>query len=150
MLPGTIGAVVAVLLFASIASVSRAMKKLSVYNLEPGGKAGAFEPLLVKYIRLAEFVIGLATGSIVLLVGSTVLHEKGGHLPAFYANPLVIIAFSAIYGVGFMAWMIYIHEQNQHGNPHTRFQYVLSESLGLSALLCFMSGYLWLIIAVTQ
>ncbi len=40
-----------------------------------------------------------------------------------------------------MAWMIYIYEEHQHGNPHTRFQYVLSESLGLSALLCFMSGY---------
>jgi hypothetical protein len=62
-------------------------KKVSSYNLDPQGKAGAFEPLLQKYLRLAEFTIGLATGSIVLIVGASFLHGKEGHLPSFYANP---------------------------------------------------------------
>jgi len=56
-------------------------RKNAAYNLDPQGEPGAFEPLLQEYLRLGEFMIGLATGSIVLLVGSSVLHGRDGHLP---------------------------------------------------------------------
>ena len=34
-------------------------KKISAYNLDPQGKAGSFEPMVRKYLHLAEFMIGL-------------------------------------------------------------------------------------------
>jgi hypothetical protein len=58
-------------------------KEHETYHLDPKGVAGTFEPLLVKHIRAAEFVITLASGSIVLLAGSSFLHNPGGHLPGY-------------------------------------------------------------------
>jgi hypothetical protein len=49
-----------------------------------------------------------------------------------------------------MVWLIYDYEMYQHGTPHTRAGYALSEGLGFSSLLCFVSGYISLIIAVTR
>jgi hypothetical protein len=60
------------------------------FYLDPASKPGAFESFLAKYIRATEFVIGLATGSIVLLVGSSALHGQSGRLPWFYAPPLLL------------------------------------------------------------
>ena len=47
------------------------------YDLDPKGVQGAFEPLLAKYLRFGEFVVGLASGSIVLLIGSAALRHDG-------------------------------------------------------------------------
>jgi len=49
-----------------------------------------------------------------------------------------------------MVWLIYDYEMYQHGTPHTRTEYALSEALGFSSLLCFVAGYVWLIITVTR
>src|ERR1700678_2916690 len=119
------------------------------FNLDPQAKPGAFEPFLMKYIRLAEFVIGLATGSIVLLVGSSALHGQSGRLPWFYASPLLLLALCVVYGIWFIAWLIYNYEEYQHGNPHTKRGYTLSLTLGFSSLACFLIGYVWLIFRVT-
>lgn len=124
-------------------------KKIPSYNLDPKGEKGAFEPLLQKYLRLAEFTIGLATGSIVLLVGSSVLHGKDGRLPPFYRPPLVLLAGSVLWGLVFMVSLILSYEDWQHGNPHTAGAYARIESLGFTALLLFFVGYLWLIVVVT-
>ena len=43
------------------------------FNLDPQEKPGAFEPFLAKYIRVTEFIIGLATGPVVFLIGSSAL-----------------------------------------------------------------------------
>ena len=32
------------------------------FNLDPQGVKNAFEPFLAKYLRMAEFIIGIATG----------------------------------------------------------------------------------------
>ena len=104
----------------------------------------------MKYIRLGEFVVGLATGSIVLLVGSSALHGQNGHLPWFYASPLLLLALSVAYGVAFTAWLIYSYEEYQHGNQHTRPVYAFSVTLGFSTVLCFLGGYIWLIFQVTK
>jgi hypothetical protein len=124
-------------------------KRIPSYNLDPKGKEGAFEPLLQKYLRLAEFMIGLATGSIVLLVGSSVLHGKDGRLPPFYRPPLVLLAGSVLWGLAFMVSLILSYEDWQHGNPHTAGTYARIESLGFTSLLLFFVGYLWLIVVVT-
>jgi len=151
LFPGFSGVVTVAVIAPAIWTVSyRIRKKIPAYNHDPQGKPGAFEPLLQKYLRLAEFMIGLATGSIVLLVGSSSFHGQGGHLPWFYASPLLILAASILAGLSFMAWQILSYEETQHGNPHTPEAYSLSETLGFSTLLFFCIGYIWLIIAVTR
>jgi hypothetical protein len=77
------------------------------YYLDPNGVVGAFEPFLTKYLKIAETMIGLATGSIVLLIGSSALNGHGGHLPWFYASPLYLLAFSVFYGIAFSAWLTF-------------------------------------------
>lgn len=125
-------------------------RKIKSYNHDPQGRPGAFEPFLQKYLRLAEFMIGLATGGIILIVGSFALKGSGGHLPWFYASPLLMLAASVLFGLGFMVWLILSYEETQHGNAHTARSYSLSETLGFSAVLFFVIGYAWLIIAVTH
>jgi len=49
-----------------------------------------------------------------------------------------------------MVWLIFSYEDYRHNNPHARFAYSLSETLGFSSLACFCFGYVWLIIAVTR
>lgn len=121
------------------------------FNLDPNGVRGAFEPFLQKYLRVGEFIVGLATGSIVLLVGSSALHGNGGHLPWFYASPLLMLAICVIYGIAFMVWFVYHYEDYQHDTTqHTRFAYALSLTVGFSSLACFCIGYIWLILCVVK
>jgi hypothetical protein len=112
LIPGFYGAATAVIVPTAIWVVRYTpRRKDSAYNLDPGGKPGAFEPLLQKYLRLAEFAIGLATGSIVLLVGSSVLHGRGGHLAWYYRSPLLVLASSVLTGIAFMASLVFGYEE---------------------------------------
>jgi hypothetical protein len=120
------------------------------FHLDPKGEKSAFEPFLQKYIKIAELVIGLASASIVLLVGASTFHSQGGHLPWFYASPLLLLALSVAYSVAFNAWLIYEYEEYCHGNKHNRLRYSISLASGLSALSCFGISYVWLIICVTR
>jgi|SRR5580704_97169 hypothetical protein len=147
---GTSGLLVGIALFLVIGAYNYFSLGPGPFNLDPMAKAGAFEPFLAKYIRLSEFVIGLATGSIVLLVGSSALHGQSGHLPWFYASPLLLLALCVVYGIAFISWLIYDYEEYQHGNPHTRPRYALSLTLGFSSLACFLVGYVWLVFSVTS
>jgi hypothetical protein len=149
MLPGTGGLVIGPSLFIVLGIGLRCTKKFDAYHLDPKGEPKTFEPFLAKYIRAAEFIIGLATGSIVLLVGSSALHSQG-RLPWFYASPLILLAWSVIFGITFMVWLIFEYEDYQHGGTHTAWKYTLSETLGFSSLLCFCFGYVWLILEVTR
>ena len=148
--PGSSGLITGVGIFLAIGALAYVTRGPGPFNLDPQNRLGAFEPFLAKYVRASEYIIGLATGSIVLLVGSSALHGQGGRLPWFYASPLLLLAFCVIYGVAFMVWLIYNYEEHQHGNAHTRFAYSLSLSLGFSALACFCVGYVWLIFQVTR
>jgi hypothetical protein len=120
------------------------------FNLDPRGERGTYEPFLAKYLRASEFIVGLATGSIVLLVGSSALHGQGGKLPWIYASPLLMLAWCVLYGILFTAWQIFDYEEYQHGTEHTRKRYALSLTLGFSSLACFAFGYMWLIFLVTR
>jgi hypothetical protein len=150
LFPGFSAVVIVPTSFAAIYGLSYREHKHGPFELDPKDKPGGYELFLVKYLRLSEFVIGLATGSIVLLVGSSALRGQGGHLPWFYSTPLLLLSGSVFYGVCFMAWQIYDYEMYQHKTPHTREGYALSEALGFSSLLCFALGYIWLIFAVTR
>jgi len=148
--PGFSGAALGLLILGGIFAASYFTKEFESYNLDPRAKPGAFEPLLAKYIRAAEFIIGLATGSIVLLVGSSALHAQGGRLPWFYASPLLLLGWCVIYGVTFIVWVIHSYEEYQHDNPHTKWTYSVSETLGFRSLACFCLGYIVLIFLVTR
>ena len=93
---------------------------------------------------------GLATGSIVLIVGSSAFHGAAGRLSPFYASPLLVLGGSVAYSLLFMAVQILTYEDVSHGHSHTALQYALNETFGFSALACFLIGYFWLIIAVTR
>jgi hypothetical protein len=148
--PGSSGVLSSIAIGATIWVLRRKNKQFDSYNLGPGGDPKAYEPILARYIRFAEFLIGLATGSIVLIVGSSALHSPAGHLPWFYASPLVVIASSVVYGLTFMAAQLVTMEEGLHGSPHTALSYALNETLGYSALVCFLVGYLWLVFAATN
>jgi hypothetical protein len=149
LFPGLSGLLVGFAIFFAIMSCAYFTRKTGPFDLDPRGVPGAFEPFLAKYIRATEYVIGLATGSIVLLVGSSALHGQSGRLPPFYASPLLLLACCVVYGIGFMVWLIFHYEDHQHGTPHTRFAYSFSLTLGFSSLACFCVGYIWLILRVT-
>jgi hypothetical protein len=148
--PGFTGLMVGPMVLAVVGFISYLTKKHDAYDLDPKARPGAFEPLLLKYIRAAEFVIGLATGSIVLLVGSSALHAQGGHLPWFYASPLLLLGWCVISGVGFIVCLIHNYEEYQHGNPHTKLAYTIAETSGFGSLICFGLGYFMLIVLVTR
>jgi hypothetical protein len=147
---GTAGLLVGVGIVVGIGIAAYETRGSGPFNLDPPGRPGGFEPFLAKYLRLAEFVIGLATGSIVLLVGSSALRGQGGRLPSIYASPLLLLALCVVYAIGFMVWLTYHYEEYQHGNPHTRFAYSLCLTLGFAGLACFCLGYIWLILQVTK
>lgn len=146
--PGFCGLVLGPLVFGAVWCLTYFTKASGPFNLDPQGVKNAFEPFLAKYLRMAEFIIGIATGSIVLLVGSSALHGQGGRLPWFYASPLLALAWCVVWGILFMVWLIFHYEDYHHGNPHTKRAYALSETLGFSSLACFGIGYVWLILRV--
>src|ERR1035437_5508258 len=141
MFSGGNGLIVAVLIFPALWTAIYCTKEHDAYNLDPEGIRGAFEPFLSKYLRISEFIIGLATGSIVLLVGSSALRGTIGRVPPEYASPLFLLASCVGYGIGFMVWLTYHYEEYQHGAKHTKIAYTLSLTLGFSSLLCFFVGY---------
>jgi len=74
-------------------------------------------------------------------------------LPWFFASPLFLLAFSIIYGILFMVFVIFDYEAYRHhpdSQSYTRLKYTKNQALGFSGLFCFCVGYAWLIITVTR
>jgi hypothetical protein len=149
-IPGIYGLLTGLAVLISMWTVTYLTREVGPFNLDPGGKPGAFEPFLAKYVRVGEFVVGLAAGSIVLLIGSSALHSPAGSLPSYYASPLFLLGCCVLYGIAFMVWLIFHYEDHQHGAKHSRKAYALSLTLGFSSLACFVIGYGWLIFMVTR
>ena len=124
--------------------------RYQAFTFEPRGVHGSFEPIISRYFRLAEFTIGLASGSIVLLVGSSVFRGNGGRLPWFFASPLIVLGASVLFAVGFMIWIQFWYEQFQYGLEYRRFAYCITKILGFSSAIYFCIGYIWLVVATTQ
>jgi hypothetical protein len=119
------------------------------FDFEPPGEKGAFEKLLANYLDIAKVVIGLSSGSIVLLVGSASFRSTG-RLPASFASPLSLLALSILYAVFFMVFEILNYEGFRHRTRlYSRFKYSRNIGLGFGSLLCFCVGYMWLIFIVT-
>lgn len=124
--------------------------KGSLFEFDARGEPGAFEKLLAPYLDILKFVLGLASGSIVLLVGSSAL-RKSGHLPSSFASPLFLLTVSILYGILFMVFLTTNYESYRHKtSPYTRFMYTRNLALGYGSLFCFCIGYAWLIFIVTH
>ncbi len=109
--------------------------------------------MLSMYVDIAKFVMGLASGSIVLLVGSTIFRSNGGggSVLATLASPLFVLALCLIWGVFFMSSLTMDYEAYRNAQiQYTRFKYSMNLAFGFSFLACFAIGYIWLILIVTR
>ena len=126
-------------------------KEGSSYTFEPDGRPGSFEPVIARYTKLAEVIIGLATGSIVLLVGTNGLRNGvNTKLPSPYGSPLVLLAMSVVFAVTFISLCSYTYEEWQHHKNYTHYKYRLNVALGFASLFCFGIGYLWLAFVLVE
>jgi hypothetical protein len=148
-IPGVPGFLSGIGIFVVLYAIAYLRTKGSfTYTFEPRGP-GSFEPILARYVRLVEFLVGLATSSIVLLAGSSIF-RSAGKLPKGYGSPLVLLAMSVVYAVLFIALANYNYEEWQHHENYTRHKYRSTIALGFSGLLCFAVGYLWLGFVLVQ
>lgn len=120
------------------------------YSFDALGDTGAFEKLLQIYIDISKFILGLASGSIVLLVGFSSFRQSG-HLPSSFASPLFLLTASILFGILLMVFLTMNYESYRHKTlPYTKFMYTRNLALGFSSLMCFCIGYVWLILIVTD
>lgn len=144
-LPGFSGLVVGICLLLALASLTWLMtmpkgrvrlrgKLLANHTFEfdvPAEK-GSFASLLSTYVDLVKFILGLASGSITLLVGAATFHSTGaGHLLSPFASPLFLLALSILWGVLFMAFIVVNYEAYRHQTKlYTRFKYCRNQAFG--------------------
>jgi hypothetical protein len=152
--PGFPGVATALALFALIWLAVFLSTRSAPVVFDPGGQHGEFgKMLLPTYLDIAKFVLGLAAGSIVLLVGSLNFSQSHVRTLAAFASPLFLVAMSIIYGVLFMILLVFNYEYHLHhpNDPgsYSRFAYTRNQSLGFSALACFCISYIRLIAAAT-
>jgi ATP/ADP translocase len=141
--PGVRGLLTAICIFIGCFLTACINLRPDVYRFEARGP-GSFEAGLARYIRLVEIILGLGTGSIVVLAGSSIL-RSGGKLPGAYGSPLVLLAASVVCMVSFIALLIYYYEESLHDpNFYSHHKIRLVTALGFSGLLCFALGYIWL------
>jgi len=147
---GSEGIGVGLAVFAIMWALAWLRTKGESFEFDALGERGAFEKLLTTYLDVTKFAVGLASGSIVLLVGSSALRETK-NLPSSFASPLFLLALSIIYGILFMAYLTISYEAYRHKtSPYTRFKYTRNLAFGFGGLFCFCVGYLWLIVIVTR
>lgn len=121
------------------------------FEMDIGEEKGSFIPLLKMYVNIVKLVIGLASTSISLLVGTATFRSTGsaGPILSAFASPLFLLALSIVWGVCFMALIALDYEAYRHNvAPYTRFKYARNQAFGFGCLMCFALGYLWLIFVV--
>jgi hypothetical protein len=120
------------------------------FTFDAAHEKDSFDKVLGPYLDIAKFIVGLAAGAIVLVIGSSVF-GKSGSLPRAFASPLFLLTSGIIYGILFMVLLIFNYEGfRHHPQSYTRFRYVRNQALGFGALGCFCVGYAWLIVAATK
>ena len=98
----------------------------------------SFDPRHGHYMKCAEVLITLASASLVFI---PTLHVSS--LVPKLALPMVLLGFTVVYGLLFMALLTYFYEMFLF-NPanFTAFRSSLVFTLGFSAFLCFALAYL--------
>jgi hypothetical protein len=156
LVPGFPGIATAFGLFAIVWLIVWLRTKPTSSNyFEPEGAEGEFgRRLLPIYLDITKLILGIAAGSIVLLVGSSnMVQQAGGRSLKSFASPMFMVAMSIIDGVLFMTLLVLNYEQHRHepaARSYTRFKYSRNQALGFSALGCFCIGYAWLVVDATR
>src|SRR5579864_1374583 len=135
LFPGFPGIATAAVLLALIWLFIYLKSRGTPVVFDPGGKHGEFgKTLLPMYLDITKFVLGLAAGSIVLLVGSLNFNQYSARSLRPFASPLFLVAMSIIHGVLFMILLALNYEYHLHHPNHpgsyTRFKYARNQSLG--------------------
>jgi hypothetical protein len=149
--PGFYGITVGVLIVPALWWIIWTVLPPGPFAMDIRGEKSSFLPLLTMYVDIAKFVIGLASTSIALLVGSATFRTAGaaGPILSTFASPLFLLALSIVWGVCFMPFLALDYEAYRHNEkPYTRLRYARNQAFGFSCLLCFALGYLWLIFVV--
>ena len=108
---------------------------------------GSFSSLLQTYVDIAKLVIGLASGSIILIIGSIL--NKEDKLPVSYETPLYFLFMTILFGLLFIIFLTLDYESFNHNkSSYTKFKYSKNIALGWSTLICFVIGYFWLLLIV--
>ncbi len=155
MFPGFLGIAASLGVLAVVWLIVSLRTKGTSFRFDPGGVAGEFgRTLLPMYLDMAKFIMGMAAGSIVLLVGSSNFYlQAGSRSLRSFTSPLFVVAMSIVYGVLFMTFLVLNYEHDRHHpdlNSYTRFKYVRNQALGFSSLACFCIGYWWLVFNATR
>ncbi len=103
-----------------------------------GTEEVSFDPRLEHYLKCAEVLITLASASLVFI---PTLHVSS-MMPKL-AFPMVLLGFTVVYGLLFMALLTYFYEMFLF-NPanFTAFRSSTVFTLGFSAFFCFALAYL--------
>ena len=152
-MPGFGGIAVGVLIGPALWLIIWLMLPPGPFDMDFHGEKGTFIPLLSMYVDIAKFIMGLASGTIALLVGSAIVHSNGGIGPLLvtFVSPLYLLALSLIWGVLFMPFLALDYEgYRDNEKPYTRFKYARNQAFGFSSLACFALGYCWLILIVAR
>jgi len=106
-----------------------------------------FDPRHGHYLKCAEVVITLSSASLIFIPS---VHLSSGVLPRF-AFSLVLLGFTVLYGVLFMAFVTYFYEEFLYDPKRfTVYRSALLSALGFTALLCFGLSYGWLAIQLAR
>lgn len=120
---GICGIVVGVAVFGIMWLFFWLVRNEDSFDFDAQGQSGEFEKRLAIYFDIFKLVLGLAAGSIVLLVGSSALRQSE-HLPTPFASPLFLLTLSILYGILCMVFLATNYESYRHGtSPYTRFMY---------------------------
>jgi len=139
-------------------------RKIS-HLMDPGDKAGAFEPHIKRYQELARLVLTLATASAAFLI-NLIVSPPEKHAPSDTAAKLLgaapqailFLCATAFFLLLFMTLLNFFYENYSHfhclpethadkkrgAGEYRRWKYSLVLSLGYSGLLAFFGAYAWL------
>jgi hypothetical protein len=110
------------------------------------GELVSFEARHERYMKIAEVVTTLASASLVFVPSSRL-----SAYPHSCAFALVLLGFTVLYSVAFMAVLTYFYEGFLYNEQSYRpWKYGLVHALGFGCLFCFALAYLLLAVRVSN
>jgi hypothetical protein len=110
----------------------------------PTGSYVPFEPRHERYMKIAEVMTALGSASLVFVPNSRL-----SVYPHSCAFALVLLGFSVLYSVLFMAALTYFYEGFLYNNDtYLAWKYGLVHALGFGGLVCFVLSYFVLAVRV--
>jgi hypothetical protein len=117
-------------------------------DIKSTGKPVDFGPRIGYYLKVAEVMLTLASASLVFI---PTLHLAKSIAQPALAFAIVLLGFTVMFGVAFMAWMTYCYEMFLYSPLNFgAFESSAMFTLGFSALGCFGVAYLSLAFGIAN